>query len=206
MGLGDYDNTVTIDNGQLSSYDTIVTGDECGTNRCARCVLSVTPCSDPTTIINWVYTPQAGVDYSIGEIFSGSNINGYVTQTGYEVTGHCLTIIDSTLSTEGTMYTVTDVAISNPWYGTYVSTTTCNSLDCCDCRQNVRVRNSYADGTTSITYTWINCDGSAGLYVLNSNSGTSTLYTIPQCIEYATLSRSPNNGFGGVTNTGTCCY
>jgi hypothetical protein len=206
VSLFDYNESVTIDNSKLTPFDIVSDEDNCGDGRCSRCAVYVSPCSDASKIILWIYTPQSGIDYSVGQVIYGSNIDGYITNTNYTVNGSCVTIVNASFPNSGVMYTVDDISNTSPDYGTNTSESNCDSLDCCECREDVRVRNSYADGTTSITYTWTNCNGTSGSYVLNSVSGVSTTYTIPNCIEYSTLSRTPNNSFGGVINIGTCCY
>ena len=201
----DYDNTVTIDNTQVSDYNTQVTSNACDDNRCSRCVASVEPCDDAGVIITWIYNPQAGFDYSVGNVFSGSNINGYTTTTSYNVGISCVKIVTTATATEGTMITASDG--SGQENGTHTSMQT----QACGCRSGVQVKNGFADGGamgggTSVTYTWNQC-GSVVLqtHVLNPGDGVTSLYDIPGCIDLDSLSWSPTGPNTGIVLPGDCC-
>ena len=200
----DYDNTVSIDNNELSNFDIYEIDEQCGEGRCSRCASTVTPCDDSNVKITWVYTPQSGYDYSIGNVFSGSNINGYTTTTSYTLGISCVKIVTPSLPTEGTMYTVTDVAGSG--YGTHIPML----AQACGCRSGVRVKNGYADGATmggtSVTYSWSPCgQSSTTTYTLFAGNGVSTFYDIPGCIDFDSLTWSPVSSLSGIINDGDCC-
>jgi hypothetical protein len=205
--LFEYDNTVTIDNSVLNNFNVIDQTQTCGGNRCSRCVAKVSPCSDPTTVISWVYTPQAGFAYDVGDVYLGSNINGYTTNTNYTVDVSCVQIVDYTQTVnEGTMYTVTDVVTTSPYYGTQTY-----MINGCDCRTGVIVENSYGNSTgrgdgTNILYLWHNCNGTLQTHQLNAGQGEVTYYTIPGCIDITTLTWSSTFDPGaGIDYEGDCC-
>jgi len=205
--LHDYDDTVTIDNSVLNNFDTLAQTEDCGDTRCSRCVATVSPCNDLSTYISWVYTPQAGFTYDVGDVYYGSNINGYITNTNYTVDISCVVIVSSTTANEGTMYTVTDVDTTNPYYGTQTEMT-----NGCDCRTGVIVENSYGNSTgrgdgTNILYSWYNCNGTTlQTHQLNAGQSVVTYYTIPGCIDITTLTWSSTLDPGaGIDNEGDCC-
>ena len=199
-----YDNTVTIDNSQVSDYDTQIADNACDDSRCSRCVASVEPCDDSGVVISWVYNPQTGVDYSTGNVFSGSNINGYTTSSSYNVGISCVKVVTGTV-TEGTMYTVSDG--SGQQFGTHTSV----QAQACGCRDGVRVKNGYADGGlmgggTSVTYQWTLCGSSTIItYVLAAGNGVTTLYDIPGCIDNSSLQWTPTGANSGIQLPGDCC-
>ena len=199
-----YDNNVTIDNNQVTDYNTQIAGNGCDDSRCSRCAALVEPCDDAGVIIRWIYNPQTGVDYSTGNVFSGSNINGYTTSSSYNVGISCVKVVTGTV-TEGTMYTVSDG--SGQQFGTHTSV----PAQACGCRDGVKVKNSYADGGpmgggTSVTYQWTLCGQSTIItYVLNAGDGVTTLYDIPGCIDNSTLTWTPDTTNSGITVPGDCC-
>ena len=202
----DYDNTVTIDNTQVSDYNSEINDNNaCDDNRCSRCVASVEPCDDAGVVITWIYNPQAGYNYNVGSVFSGSNINGYTTTTSYNVGISCVKIVTTATATEGIMTTVSDG--SGQDNGTHISMQTA----ACGCNSGVRVRNSFADGGamgggTSVTYTWNLCGGSTlQTHVLAAGNGVSTLYDIPGCIDMDSLSWTPTGSNSGISLPGDCC-
>ena len=200
----DYDNNVTIDNTQLSDYDTQLTSNACDDNRCSRCVASVEPCDDAGVIITWIYNPQAGFDYSVGNVFSGSNINGYTTSTSYDVGISCVKIVTTATATEGTMTTVSDG--SGQENGTHLSV----QSQSCGCRSGLVVKNTYGDagamgGGTDITYEWTSCGQSTVIsHTLEAGDLVQTFYTIPGCVELSSITFTPSVG-GGISDEGDCC-
>jgi len=198
-----YDNTVTIDNTQLSGWNTQVANNACDDNRCNRCVASVEPCDDSGVVISWIYNPQTGVDYSTGNVFSGSNINGYTTSSSYNVGISCVKVVTGTV-TDGTMYTVSDG--SGQQNGTHLSVQT----QSCGCRSGLVVKNTYGDagamgGGTDITYQWTLCGESTVIsHVLEAGDLVQTFYTIPGCVELSSITFTPSAG-GGISDEGDCC-
>ena len=189
----------------MNDYDTQVTSNACDDNRCSRCAASVEPCDDAGVIITWIYNPQAGFDYSVGNVFSGSNINGYTTSTSYNVGISCVKIVTTATATEGTMTTVSNG--SGQENGTHISMLT----QACGCRSGVKVKNSYADGSamgggTSVTYNWNQCNSvTLQTHVLNAGDGVTNLYDIPGCIDLDSLSWTPTGSNSGIVTSGDCC-
>lgn len=190
--LNDFNSSISIDNTELTNYNLIDDGYECGENRCSRCMYVVEPCSDPGTYLRWVINPNSSYDYEVGDVFSGSNINGYqVSSSTYEITGHCLTIVDNTSTpiVGGAVYTVNEgFSPGSQQYGTHTSigSNGCNSpLLCPECATNFTLQNNSVYVRT-VTYNL--CDGTPDSTTLPEGAkGSPTTVTVTDCVDMSTI-------------------
>jgi hypothetical protein len=191
VSLNDYNSSVTIDNTELTNYSLVDIGYNCGQNRCSRCAYLVEPCSDPGTYLKWVVNPNNSYDYEIGDVFSGSNINGYqVSSSSYEITGHCLSIVDNTSTpiVGGAVFTVNEGY--NPGdqeYGTHtIIGTGCGSpVSCAECATNFILQNN---SLTQQTITYNLCDGTSDSTTLPAGSkGSPSTVTVTECVDMSTI-------------------
>ena len=191
VSLNDYNSSVTIDNTELTNYSLVDIGYNCGQNRCSRCMYIVEPCSDPGTYLKWVINPNNSYDYEIGDVFSGSNINGYqVTSSTYEITGNCLNIVSNTSTpiVGGAVFTVNEGY--NPGdqeYGTHtIIGTGCGSpVSCAECATNFVLQNN---NLTQQTITYNLCDGTSDSTTLPAGSkGSPSTVTVTECVDMSTI-------------------
>jgi len=190
--LNDFNSSISIDNTELTSYTIIDDGYECGENRCSRCMYVVEPCSDPGTYLRWIINPNSSYDYEVGDVFSGSNINGYqVSSSTYEITGHCLTIVDNTSTpiVGGSVHTVNEgYNPGDQQYGTHtvIGGNGCNSpLLCPECATNFTLQNNSLFVRT-VTYNL--CDGTPDSTTLPAGAkGSPTTVTVTDCVDMSTI-------------------
>jgi hypothetical protein len=196
----DYNSSVSIDNSRIVSdgYD-LVTTDACGTGRCLRCVYVVSPCSDPSESFNLTVTSGDLVGSSVGDVFSGSNINGNTTLDGgtYTVTGSCVSILDSstTPTLSGSLLNASDAgeAISE------ISSGCGSPLSCAECAKNFTLTNN---NLTSQTINYTQCNGSPGSVTIPAGSkGSPGQASVSNCVRMSTLTLP-----GGVTISSTFTY
>ena len=196
----DYNSSVSFDNSRIVSdgYD-LVSTDACGTGRCLRCVYVASPCSDSSESFNLIVTSGDLLGVSIGDVYSGSSINGNTTLNGgtYTITGSCVSILDSstTPTLSGSILNASDAGNSI----TEVSSG-CNSpLTCAECAKNFTLSNLNA---SPVTVNFNECDGtSSSVTVPAGIKGSPGQVSVSDCIRMSTLTLP-----SGVTISTTFTY
>jgi len=195
----DYNSNVSFDNSRIVSdgYN-LITTDACGTGRCVRCVYVVEPCSDSGNYFNLIVTSGDLLGATVGDVFSGSNINGNTTLNGgtYTVTGSCVSIVDSTTPTtlSGSIINASDAGHA------ITSVSGCNApLSCPECAKNFTLFNS---NISSTLVTYEECDGTlSSITVPAGSKGTPGQVGVADCVKMSTLTLP-----GGISISTTFTY
>jgi hypothetical protein len=196
----DYNSSVSFNNSRIVSdgYNLQGTNQVCATGRCERCVYVVEPCSDTGNYFNLIVTSGDLLGATVGDVFSGSNINGNTTLNGgtYTVTGSCVSIVDSTTPT-----TLTNSIINASDAGYAITSVSgCNApLSCPECAKNFTLFNS---NTSSTLVTYQECDGTlSSITVPAGSKGTPGQVGVADCVKMSTLTLP-----GGISISTTFTY
>jgi len=196
----DYNSSVSFNNSRIVSdgYDLQGTNQVCATGRCERCVYVVEPCSDTGNYFNLTVTSGDLLGATVGDVFSGSNINGYSSLNGgtYTVTGSCVSIVDST-----TTPTITGSLLCASDAGNSITeVSSCNSpLSCPECAKNFTLFNN---NLTPQTINYTQCDGTSGsVNILAGSKGSPGQASVSNCVRMSTLTLP-----SGVTISTTFTY
>ena len=145
----------------------------------------VEPCSDTGNYFNLVVTSGDLLGATVGDVFSGSNINGNTTLNGgaYTVTGSCVSIVDSTTTPTitGSLLCASDAGNSI----TEVSSGCGSPLTCAECAKNFTLSNF---NSTSQTISYTTCDNTSGsITVPSGGMGAPGEIGVAACVRMSTF-------------------